>query len=224
MQPITKETAFKFIEMAPFVDIVLMEDESPYGTALATYAIVRYSRETGIPVYIDDILDSLSLVKKHLRFLGINEDFSDVTVIKTGGIENIGNIVERLPLESEPIMYITRHRKITSDILSEDRHLNIVLGLERLFAFLGNRREFYLFVTYLKELLGNQNRKAFYIINRKIIPIIRLNPLPELEEIASTVVKIYIRDGTHVVMPWKALLADVVGREFSGTVEEVMKW
>jgi len=224
VRPATKETAYRFLELAPFGDIVLMEDESPYGTAIATYVIVKYARETGIPVYIDDVLDSLSLVSKHLKFLGIEEDFSDVSVIKTGGIENVGNIIERLPVESEPIMYITRHREITREILSRGRHINIVLGMERRFAFLGNRREFYLFVTYLKELLGNRNRKAFYILNRNIIPGIKFNPLPELEEIASTVVEIRIKDGVHVVVPRKALFVEIIGKEFAGKLEEIMRW
>ncbi len=224
MQPVAKETAFRFIEEAPFGDVILMEDESPYGTALATYVLVKYARERGLPVYIDDVLDSLALVRKHLEFLGIQEDFSDVEVIKTGGMETVGKVMGRIHLEAEPIVYITRHREITRRILASGKHLNIFLGLERLFAFLETRREFYLFIAYLREFIGNTNRKSFYIVNRPVLSTLKFNPLPELEEIASTVVEIKIKNGTHVVIPQKALFADILGKEFPGAPEEIARW
>ncbi|NJE05919.1 hypothetical protein E3E36_07125 [Thermococcus sp. M36] len=224
MQPVAKEIAFRFIEEAPFGDVILMEDESPYGTALATYVLVKYAGDRGLPVYIDDVLDSLALVRKHLKFLGIDEDFSDVEVIKTGGMEPVGKIVSKIHLEAEPVLYITRHREITNRILSSGKHLNIVLGMERLFAFLETRREFYMFIAYLKEFLGNPNRKSFYIVNKPVLSTLRFNPLPELEEIASTVVEIKIKNGTHVVIPKKALFTDIIGKEFPGIPEEIARW
>ncbi|ASJ11802.1 DUF257 family protein [Thermococcus thioreducens] len=224
MQPVAKETTFKFIEAAPFGDVILMEDDSPYGTALATYVLVKYARERGLPVYIDDVLDSLALVRKHLRLLDIEEDFSDVRVIKTGGMETFGVVVDRIHLDVEPVFYITRHRKVANATLSSGKHIHIVLGMERLFAFLETRREFYMFIAYLKEFLGNPNRKSFYIVNSPVLSTLRFNPLPELEEIASTVVEIKIKNGTHVVIPKKALFPDIIGKEFPGTPEEIARW
>ncbi|WP_258083089.1 DUF257 domain-containing protein [Thermococcus thermotolerans] len=224
MQPVAKETAFKFIEATPFGDVILMEDESPYGAALATYVFVKYARERGLPVYIDDVLDSLALVKKHLGFLGIDWDFSDVDVIKTGGMEPVGNIVSKIHLDAEPVLYITRHREATRKILQSGKHLNIVLGMERLFAFLETRREFYMFIAYLKEFLGNPNRKSFYIVSKPVLSTLRFNLLPELEEIASTVVEIKIKNGTHVTILKKSLFTDIIGKEFPGVPEEIARW
>ncbi|WP_297091039.1 DUF257 family protein [Thermococcus sp.] len=67
-------------------------------------------------------------------------------------------------------------------------------------------------------------RRAFYLVNRGTAESFGFNPPPKLEELASTVVRIQARNGTHVAVPVKSLLVGIIGKEFSGDPDEIAKW
>jgi hypothetical protein len=194
------ERAYEYFDSVFFGDVILVENESPYGTALMTHFIVEYGRKNGIPILVDDILDSLHVVREHLRFLGIEDDFRDVRVIKTGGVKSIGNVVERIGIETDASRYLSRHREALNKAPPSKRHIRITLGIERLLAFFESRREFYMMTGAIKEKLGDDSHVSFYIINKGVASALRTNPIPELEEIATTVVKIQLRNKRHALV------------------------
>ncbi|CAD5243558.1 DUF257 family protein [Thermococcus camini] len=197
---LSTERVYEYLDSVFFGDVILVENESPYGTALMTHLIAEYGRKKGVPVYVDDILDSLHVVREHLRFLGIDEDFSDVSVIKTGGVKSIGNVVARIGIESDAARYLNRHREALREAAPGKRYIHITLGIERLFAFFESKREFYMTTGAIKERLGDESHVSFYILNRSVVSALRTNPIPELEEIATTVVRIQLRNKRHALV------------------------
>ncbi|USS41541.1 DUF257 domain-containing protein [Thermococcus aggregans] len=220
----TKEIVFEMIDKTPFGNLVLIEDEIDYGFVVVTYALVRYARERGMKIMIDDNLDTLFLVKKHLELLGVHEDFSDAIVIKTGGKMDVGRVVKRIPLETEPVIYLSRYESMANEVFSEGKYINIVLGLERLFAFLEESRGFYTVLDSIRGFLGNKNRKAFYIIDKNIASNLKFNPLPELEEIATTVAYLRGEYGKGKVNFGKNPFIEFLGKEFEISLEKVLRW
>ncbi|HIH72684.1 MAG: hypothetical protein PWQ32_1690 [Thermococcaceae archaeon] len=221
---ITKERLFRLIDRTPFGDLVLIEDDTSYGSVIATYVLVKYAREKGMKIMIDDSLDMLFLVKMQLKLLGINEDFSDVFVIKTGGKMNVGNVVGRIPLEPEPVIYLNRYEDIANKVFSEGKYINIVLGLERLFAFFQNSNEFYTVISSIQGFLGNKSRKAFYIIDKKVASNLEFNPIPELEEIATTLVYLKGEYGKGKVLFGKTSFIELLGKEYEASLERILQW
>ncbi|EHR77928.1 hypothetical protein OCC_03077 [Thermococcus litoralis DSM 5473] len=220
----TKEMLFDVVDRTPFGDLVLIEDETTYGLVMAMYAFVRYARERGIKIMIDDVLDTLFLIKKQLEFLGVQEDFSDVLVIKTGGKMDVGKVVGRIPLETEPVIYLSRYESTVKEVFSEGKYINIVLGLERLFAFFQEPVEFYTVINSIQGFLGNKSRKAFYIIDKNVASNLKFNPIPELEEMATTVVYIKGEYGKGKVTFGKNPFIEFLGKEYEVSLERVLQW
>ncbi|AIF68736.1 hypothetical protein PAP_01480 [Palaeococcus pacificus DY20341] len=217
------EKIFELIDKTHFGDMILIEYEPFYAAELVTMILLEYARKGGLSIIIDDNLDCLHIVKEHLRFLGIEEDFKDAFVIKTGGKLNIGTVVGRVKIESEPAIYIKRYEEISSKTFTEvDRAVNIVLGLERLFAFVQNTREFYTLIGSIQSFLGNEKRKAFYIIDKNVALSLKYNLLPELERIASTVVYISGEHGEGKVIFKKSPYSDLVGQEFKFSLKDLI--
>ncbi|WP_240924284.1 DUF257 family protein [Thermococcus sp. 21S7] len=204
-------------------EIVLIEYRPSYIPEFLTKLLVEYGRKKGVPVVIDDNFDTLHVIQKHLKFWGIDEDFRDVLVVKSGGRMMVGNVVAEVEFSSEPLVYIKKYEKTFKEAVSGvENSINIVLGLERLFAFINSPREYYLFITGLQNMLGNRRRKAFYLINEKIASTLDFNPLPELEYIASTVVRITPTPTSARTVFVKTPIREFLGSEFEITLEVVL--
>lgn len=221
---ITKEHLFNMVDRTFFGDLVLIEDETSYGSIMSVYLLVKYARERGLKILVDDVLDSFFLVKKHLEFLQVQEDFSDVVVIKTGGKKKVGKVVVRIPLESEPVVYLSRYESAADRVYSKGKYINIVLGLERLFAFMQSSFEFYTVMDSIQGFLGNQSRKAFYIIDKNVASTLRFNPIPDLEEIATTVLCIQGKHGEGKIRFIKSPFIEWLDKDFEITLDKVLKW
>lgn len=219
-----KEMLFDVIDKTPFGDLVLIEDETSYGSVLVAYALLRYARERGMKIMIDDILDSLFLVKKHLEFFGIREDFSNAIVIKTGGKMDVGNVIRKIPLEPELVIYLSRYESLINEIFSIGEYINIILNPERLFAFVEKPTELYMVINFIQGFLGNKSRKAFYIIDKNIASTLKFNPIPELEGIATTVAYIRGENGKGKVTFGKTPFIELLDREFEISLEKVLQW
>jgi len=220
----TKEMIFDVIDRTPFGDLVLIEDETSHGSVMTTYTLVRYARERGMKITIDDSLDTLPLIKKQLELLGIQEDFSNAIVIKTGGKIDVGKTIRRIPLEAEPIIYLSRYEGIANEVFSEGKYINIVLGLERLFSFMQEPLEFYTLMNSIQGFLGNKSRKAFYIIDKNVASNLKFNPIPELEEIATTVAYTRGECGKGKVTFGKTPFIELLGKEFEIPLEKLLQW
>lgn len=208
-------------------ETVLVEYYPSFVPELGVVALLKYARSRRMQAIIDDNLDSLHTVKSHLKFLGIEEDFSDVLVLKTGGKRMVGNVLKRLSVPTDPFVYLSNYRKASSEIkIEEGPYLNIVLGIERLFAFSKTVSEFYAMIHGIQEFVGNTRRKAFYFVNRertKEIGRITINPLPELERIATTIVEVTPYPGGGTLRIPKAANEDLLGTELYIPME-VITW
>ncbi|ACS90575.1 MULTISPECIES: DUF257 family protein [Thermococcus] len=184
------EDVFKLVDKIKFGETVLVEYYHSFIPEITTLGLLYYGRTRGLPVIIDDNFDFLYIIQKHLEFVGIDEDFGDALVVKTGGKRDVGNVVAKLKFSGEPIIYMRNYEESSKATFSKvEKSINIVLGLERLFSFVSSISEFYTFVIAIQSFLGNEKRKSFYLVNKEIASSIPFNPLPELERIASTVIE-----------------------------------
>ncbi|WP_456453791.1 DUF257 family protein [Thermococcus sp.] len=181
---------FRIIDGVKPGETVLIEYYPSYIPEFVTLSLVMYGRERGLPVIIDDNFDALHVIHKHLKLWGIEEDFRDVFVIKSDGSVDIGNVIAKIRFSAEPVVYVRRYEEAGKNVLPQlGESINIVLGLEKIFAFVSSVREFYLIITHIQRFLGGP-RKAFYLVNKETARSMEFNPLPEMERIASTVVEI----------------------------------
>ena len=208
------EDVFTLMDKVKFGETVLIEYYHSFIPELTTLGLLYYGRTRGLPVIIDDNFDSLHVIQKHLEFVGIDEDFRDALVVKTGGKRNVGNVVARVRFVSEPVIYIRNYEEASKAAFSNvEKSINIVLGLERLFSFVSSVSEFYTFVIALQSFLGEKRRKAFYLINKKIASSIPFNPLPELERIANTVIEAVPTSTTGIFTFKKSTSLDLLGKK-----------
>ncbi|MCO6040549.1 DUF257 family protein [Thermococcus alcaliphilus] len=208
------EEVFKLVDKIKFGEIVLVEYYRSFIPELMTLGLLYYGKSRGLPVIIDDNFDSLHVIQKHLEFVGIEEDFGDALVVKTGGKRNVGNVVTRVKFVSEPVIYIRNYEEAGRAVFSKvEKSINIVLGLERLFSFVSSVPEFYAFILALQSFLGNEKRKAFYLVNKEIASSIPFNPLPELERLATTVIEAVPTPTSGIFTFKKSTSLDLLGKE-----------
>ncbi|ASJ11803.1 DUF257 family protein [Thermococcus thioreducens] len=194
-------------------ETVLVEYYPSYVPEFATLTLLMYARKKGVPVVIDDNFDALHVIQKHLALWGIHEDFSDVLVIKSDGHVDVGNIVSRINFSDSPDIYVKKYEDVGKKIVSSvGESINIVLGFEKIFAFVHTIREFYLVMTRIQKFLGNP-RRAFYLVNKKTAEGLEFNPLPEMERIASTVVEIFPTPASGRIIFKKSPIFELIGRE-----------
>ncbi|WP_256957813.1 DUF257 domain-containing protein [Thermococcus litoralis] len=115
-------------------------------------------------------------------------------------------------------------RVLSKKFFLRGKYINIVLGLERLFAFFQEPVEFYTVINSIQGFLGNKSRKAFYIIDKNVASNLKFNPIPELEEMATTVVYIKGEYGKGKVTFGKNPFIEFLGKEYEVSLERVLQW
>ncbi|AIF68737.1 hypothetical protein PAP_01485 [Palaeococcus pacificus DY20341] len=214
---------FQLIDNIKFGETVLIEYGPSYAAEFITLALVKYARMRGYPIVIDDNFDSLHIVREHLKLFGIKENFEDALVVKTGGMINVGNVVNRISLESDPVIYEKHYERVGEEIYSNANNvINIVLGIEKLFAFVENINHFYTWIIGIQSFLGNNKRKSFYIIDKNVASILKYNPLPELERVASIVVEVTPEKDKGVLLFKKSSMIDLIGQKIKIPVCELL--
>lgn len=170
--------------------MTLIENESTIGVELALYTLIQYAKRKGLKVIVEDVLDVLSIYIKHLRMMGLDVDVDSIDVIKIGGSEECGNVVRKIDPSEDPAVYT---KKVDS-ILNKEKGkvLHISLGLERYLAFQRDFGSIYNLVSAIKANLGLDDRFNVYIVEVPILRGLELDPLPLLEDIATSVV--YLKD------------------------------
>jgi len=216
---------FNFMDAVKLGETVLVEYSSPnYALDFSTLVLKRYAEKRGYAFVVDDNLDTLSLIREHLRLFGIEDVFSDAIVIKTGGVVNVGRVVERIKLEREPAIYLKRHENASKKVQTQySKSINVVLGLEKLFAFVDDYLSFYEIISSIERFLGNRNRKAFYLFDTRMGGMLHLNPLPVLENIASTILRVDVREGRLVGRIHKSPNVEMMGWEVDAPLSELLR-
>jgi len=174
-----------------FGGLTLIENYSSVGAELALYAILNYSHERGLPVLVEDIFDAFVGYLKHLRIMNVNVPLDHVGVIKVGGVDELGNVVERIQFEADPAIYLQKKEKAIAKAMGDDRYVYIVTGFERLLGFQRDIKGLYVIVNHLRETLGNSIRITFNIIDAEVVKGFPTNPLPLLESVATSVIELH---------------------------------
>ncbi|WP_457752068.1 DUF257 family protein [Thermococcus sp.] len=215
---------FNFLDRIKMGETVLVEySSSNYAMDFTVLLLKRYAEERGYPFVIYDNLDTLYIIDKHLGFFGLKDAFSNSIVIKTGGVINIGRVIERIALEREPAIYLKRYEDSTKRLQDKYRgSITVVLGMERLFAFINDFFSFYEIMTSMERFLGSAARRAFYLCDTRVCNILPLNPLPELENIASTVIRAKIREGRIIGKICKSPKAEMMGWKVEAPITELL--
>lgn len=224
MEPMTKELLFEIMDKTPYGDIVLLRDKTSAALPLTVYVLFRYASEQNLPVLIDDILDTFPLTLKQLSVIGKIIDPSEALVIKTGGKEEAGNVIAKIPLEREISVYLKAYESKAGEVLQKGKFINIVLGMERLFAFIEKNSQFYTLINSIEGFFGNERRKAFYLVDEKVASQFRFNPIPELREISATVVTLDRKEGKWTLTFEKTPFRTLSGRVFEFNPRDVLHW
>jgi len=208
-------------------EMVMIEHDSISTPVFEVYRIGEYAMEHNIPLLIDDFLDSLYVYKTHLELTGINTEFlNDALVIKIGGINNVGNIVEKLSVEESSIHkkhYEGAFQKAINNIKSRDKFaFNLVLGIDKFLALLDTKMEILQTINVIASYLGNKHRIAFYFINRDLLKNSPLNVLSLLRSIPTTVVSIEMREKEYALRILKSINKEINGKEAQYSIENLL--
>ncbi|HII61816.1 TPA: DUF257 family protein [Pyrococcus horikoshii] len=177
----------EFLKSKKFGETILVENDSPLGIEALTSYILEYAKQEKLPVLIEDILDTFPIYIKHLKLMNRELDLSSVNVMKIGGVEDIGNVVSRLKLESDPSIYISRYTAEFSRVASKENFIDMIFGVDRLFTLDDTGVLTYEILASMKQYSTRKDRLAFYFVEKKIIENIPTNPLLALEDIGTSV-------------------------------------
>ncbi|AEC51683.1 hypothetical protein PNA2_0768 [Pyrococcus sp. NA2] len=166
-------------------ETVLVEYTGTSRPELFLYHLVTSS---GLPVVIDDVLDTYYEFYTRLKVSGVDvTPLEDVRVIKMGGTRDVGKVLGRLNISK----YIISEKEYMAIIkqIGEYPFLNPVLGVHKL-VLLGNILENMNIVKMVSNYVGNKERVAFYFINKNVI--LKHSPplLDLLEEVATSVIEV----------------------------------
>jgi hypothetical protein len=173
-------------------ETVLIEYTTSYIPEFLLRFFVDYSKETGTTLLIDDDFDALHAIYTHAEFIELDIDLSGAYVLKTGGSVDHGNVIARVPFHPDPRVYINNYEKESMNALKDvpSPVINLVLGLENIFLLVRSPRDVYTILLAMQHFTGNKSRKAFYVINEWVMKSLPVDVMPELERIATTIVKL----------------------------------
>ena len=204
--------------------VLLLYDESLIPE-FAFLFLVKYARNRGMTILVDDILDSLYVVVKHLEYIGVDTSFvNDIFVLKVGGSKRVGKIYEHIKLENVySEKYTILSRKFYEEHGRSGNILNIVLGFENLFYLTPHPRAVALSMAELASFLGEKSRIAVYMVNKKLMEYVPSNPLPFIERIASTVIYMEAYPRKATLRIGKCSSIDLVGKGFIIEIDDILK-
>ncbi|ASJ08562.1 hypothetical protein A3L11_04670 [Thermococcus siculi] len=173
-------------------ETVLVEYTTSYIPEFLLRFFVDYSKRTGTALLIDDNFDTLHTIITHAEFMNLTIDLRDVYVQKTGGRIELGKVVAKVPFHSDPRIYLKNYEETSQRVFKEvpSPTINLVLGLENIFLIVRNPFDVYRILLAIQRFTGNKRRKAFYIVNRKVMESLPVNVLPELERISTTLIEL----------------------------------
>ncbi|WP_297073308.1 DUF257 family protein [Thermococcus sp.] len=172
-------------------DFMLIENYSIVGSELTLYALLNYAYERGLPVLVEDIFDAFAGYLRHFDVMGITPPLEHVGVLKIGGIDELGHVVDKIQFEADPTLYLQKKERAIERAMGDERYVYIVTGFERLLGFQRDVKGIYVIVNHMRETLGNGRRMTFNLIESNVINGFSMNPLPLLESVATSVVELH---------------------------------
>ncbi|RLB76170.1 MAG: hypothetical protein DRH24_18335 [Deltaproteobacteria bacterium] len=160
-----------FDALTPGENVLVLYD-SEHPPYLLFLALINYAIKKETPVIIDDIIDSLHIYRTNIKLLGLDvSPLDNIPVLKIGGSMNTGHVVARLSLDEDVDIYISRYSSVFGSLIGgEQVPLNIVLGIDKLFAFYFNDwRAIRRLTTIPGEFAEGGHRTAVYFANQRIL-------------------------------------------------------
>jgi len=204
----------------------IIENSASLGAEFILHAFMEYSKRRRIPVIIEDIFDTLPVYLAHLEFMGLRFKDSDVRVIKVGGSQEAGNVLAKINFENDPYVYQRKINQALGRIVPEGPYIHLVLGLERLLFLQDDVHNMYTHLALIKQKLGDERKINVYLIERPIVESIPYNPLPLIEDIATSVVELTDEgEGVIRIRLKKSVLTILMNKEYLLiSPREVLRW
>jgi len=178
-----------------FGETVLLEHDSLMFPYKELAELIAWSKKRDYPLVIEDVLDTLYTYKSQMELAGIDSKILDnIKVLKTGGRLEVGNVMRRFQV-SDILSLIKEFEMNYEHIFSRIEHATVpIVGLDKLFLLAESKLESLALVNTLARYAGSRKRTAFYFINTDVLMNSIPYVVPLLEELASTVIKIYKDD------------------------------
>jgi len=206
----------ELLELVRPGETVIVEHDTSYVPEFALKLLADYTREKGLPFVIDDNFDSLYTVMVHCEMLGLNVELDHAHVFKTGGKREVGGSVNRVEFHPDPRVFLGNYEKAFQALGTfKEPAVNLILGIENLLYFVRDVRDFYRFLLGLQRYVGNERRKAFYLLHVGLVGNLPTYVHPELRRIATSVwvLKNYPTGVRLSII--KSPDLDLIGREFT---------
>jgi hypothetical protein len=186
----TKEDMENLLEQIWPGGMTLIENSSSFGAEFILHSFIHFSKSRGIPLIVEDIFDTLPIYLAHLELMGAPIDESDVKVIKVGGSHNVGEVLGRIRFENDPYVYQQKLKDELKKININGTYIHLVLGLERFLALQEGLYHTYTLLSLIRQKLGNESSMNVYLVETPVLSELSFNPLPILEDIATSVAKL----------------------------------
>jgi len=170
--------------------MTLIENESSFGAEFILHSFIHFSKSRGIPLVVEDIFDTLPIYLTHLELMGAPIDESDVKVIKVGGSHEVGDVLGRIRFENDPYVYQQKLNGELKKMKVDGTYIHLVLGLERFITLQEGLYHTYTLLNLIRQKLGNERSMNVYLVEAPILRDLSFNPLPILEDIATSVAKL----------------------------------
>ena len=209
----SKKAVVSMFNFVRFGGLILIENYSNIGAELALYALLNYAYERGLPVLVEDIFDAFAGYVRHFDVMGLTPPMEHVGVLKIGGVDEVGHVVDKIQFEVDPALYLQKKERAIAEAMGDDRYVYIVTGFERLLGFQRDVKGVYVIVNHLRENLGNDRRMSFNLIEGNVIKGFSTKPLPLLEGVATSVVELHDHGDMLLLRFRKSVLTLMKGKD-----------
>lgn len=179
-------------------EVVLFEYSSHQPVHVMFKKAIEMARTENASLLLIDILDSLLPIKKGLEITGEEDIFEGLDVIKGGGKVAVGNVIERIDVSSDSVVYFSRLLSRLSEYYkSHEKTLTLIWNMEGVVNLhSGDLKILLQLEGIMRSFIGDPRRVAVYFINRDVAPgeLIAIT-----EEIATTVMMVDYEEGTFTL-------------------------
>jgi len=223
---ITKDDIKVMFDQIRQTGIKLIENSASLGGEFILHAFIEYSKYRDIPLIIEDIFDTLPLYLAHLKLMGIGIEDEDIRVIKVGGTQEAGQVLAKVRFENSPHIYRRKIDEELERILPEGDYIHLVLGLERLLTIQNDTRTIHAILSSIRQKLDDERGVSVYLLEKPLIEDLPFNPLPFLENVATSVMELMDEEkGVIKIKLKKSHLALMMNTMFLlVSPREVLRW
>ncbi|QDA30746.1 hypothetical protein FH039_02765 [Thermococcus indicus] len=223
---ITKKDLDAMLEQIWPGGTTIIENSASLGAEFTLHAFMEYSKRRRMPIVIEDIFDTLPVYLAHLEFLGVNPEGFNIRVLKVGGSQEAGNVLAKINFENDPHVYQKKIDQELKKIVPDGPYIHFVLGLDRLLFLQDDVHNMYTHLALIKQKLGDERRINVYLIEKSIVERIPYNPLPLMEDIATSVIELTDEgEGVIRIRLRKSIFTLLMNKEYLLiSPREVLRW